>query len=193
MKTLHLDKNGIRGLSISESFTKEDTHSVLAGVVVSNDFLIDGFVFGRATIRGDDITEQIISMYEKLNRDDISYVLLPGTILSMYNIVDIDKIYEKLQIPIIAVNSNDSSGLQDTIKHHFPDNFDVKLEQYENLGTRQTIQLDTQNEIFLRIRGCTVENCKTLLEKIILQGTVPEPLRVSQTLAKALLKTNSLQ
>ena len=107
MKTLHLEKNGIRGLSISESFTKQDKYSVLAGVVMSNEFQIDGFIFGRATIRGDDITQQIITMYEKLNRDDISYVLLPGTILSMYNIVDIEKIYDYLQIPIIAINSQD--------------------------------------------------------------------------------------
>ena len=56
MKTLHLEKNGIRGLAISESFTKESKHSVLAGVVMSNEFQIDGFILGRATIKGDDIT-----------------------------------------------------------------------------------------------------------------------------------------
>ncbi len=59
MKILHLEKNGIRGLSISESFIKKDVKSVLAGVVMSNEFHIDGFVFGHATIGGDDITEQI--------------------------------------------------------------------------------------------------------------------------------------
>ncbi len=193
MKTLHLEKNGIRGLSISESFTKQDKYSVLAGVVMSNEFQIDGFIFGRATIRGDDITQQIITMYEKLNRDDISYVLLPGTILSMYNIVDIEKIYDYLQIPIIAINSQDSSGLYDTIKHHFPENFGMKLEQYEKLGSRQKIQLHTQTTIFLRMRGCTAEHCKILLDKITLQGSIPEPLRVSQILAKTIFKTNSLQ
>ena len=118
MKTLHLEKNGIRGLSISESFQKEDTHSILAGVVMSNEFLIDGFVFENATLKGDDITEKILTMYDKLNRDDISYLLLPGTILSLYNIVDIDQIFEQLQIPIIAVNSKDSSGLHDTLKQN---------------------------------------------------------------------------
>ena len=40
------------------------------------------------------------------------------------------------------------------------------------------------------MRGCTIENCKTLLDKITLQGSVPEPLRVSQTLAKTILKTS---
>ena len=104
MKTLHLEKNGIRGLSISESFEKQEKHSILAGIVMSNEFLIDGFVFENATLQGDDITEKILMMYTKLNRDDISYLLLPGTILSLYNIVDIDIIFEQLQFPVIAVN-----------------------------------------------------------------------------------------
>ena len=190
MKTLHLEKNGIRGFSISESFEKQDNQSLLAGVVMSNEFLIDGFVFENATLKGDDITEKILMMYEKLNRDDISYLLLPGTILSMYNIVDIDQLFEHFQIPIIAVNSKDSSGLHDTLRHHFPNDFENKIKQYEKLGPRQIIELDSKSEIYLRMRGCTIKNCKTLLDKITLQGSIPEPLRVSQTLAKTLLKTN---
>ena len=190
MKTLHPEKIAIRGLSISESFEKQEKHSILAGVVMSNEFLIDGFVFDHATLRGDDITEKILMMYKKLNRDDISYLLLPGTILSMYNIVDIDIIFEKLQLPVIAVNSKDSSGLHDTLKHHFPNNFENKIQQYEKLGPRQIMHLKSKNELYLRIRGCTVEDCKTLLDKITLQGSVPEPLRVSHTLAKTLLKTS---
>lgn len=34
MKTLHLEKNGIRGLAISESFTQESEKSILAGIVM---------------------------------------------------------------------------------------------------------------------------------------------------------------
>ena len=40
--------------------------------------------------------------YEKFNRDDISYILLPGTILSLYNIVDIEKIHI-LQVSIYSI------------------------------------------------------------------------------------------
>ena len=104
------------------------------------------------------------------------------------NVINI--IFEKLQLPVIAVNSKDSSGLHDTLKHHFPNNFENKIQQYEKLGPRQIMHLKSKNELYLRIRGCTVEDCKTLLDKITLQGSVPEPLRVSHTLAKTLLKTS---
>ena len=76
------------------------------------------------------------------------------------------------------------------MKNIFPNNFENKIKQYEKLGPRQIIYLKSKNEIYLRMRGCTVEDCKTLLDKITLQGSVPEPLRVSQTLAKTLLKTS---
>jgi len=193
MKTLHLEKNGIRGLAISESFTQESEKSVLAGIVMSNEFLIDGFVFGSATIKGNDITAEIISMFEKLNRDDISFLLLPGTILSMYNIVNIEKIHERLQIPIIAVSTQDSSGLIDSIKYHFPSNSENKLKQYKNLGPREKILLETKNELFLRVRGCSIQECNVLLNKIIIQGGIPEHLRVSQLLAKTIFKSNLSQ
>jgi len=99
-----------------------------------------------------------------------------------------DKISEHTQIPVIAVNTNDSSGLTDSIKKHFPENFKKKLEEYQNLGHREKILLDTNNEIFVRLKGCTITECTTLLNKLTLQGAISEPQRVSQLLAKTMLK-----
>ena len=105
MRSLHLEKNGIRGLAISESFRQDSEKSVLAGIIMSNDFVIDGFVLGNTTIKGDDATDQIISMYKKLERPDICYIIISGIIISLYNMVDIKKIYDTLMIPVIGVTS----------------------------------------------------------------------------------------
>ena len=110
MRSLHLEKNGIRGLAISESFRQDSEKSVLAGIIMSNDFVIDGFVLGNTTIKGDDATDQIISMYKKLERPDICYIIISGIIISLYNMVDIKKIYDTLMIPLIGVTYADSSG-----------------------------------------------------------------------------------
>ncbi len=83
MRKLHLEKKGLRGLVIAESFTKNSEKSILAGVVMRRDFVIDGFVFGKTTLEGDDATETILSMYKKLNRPDISYLLISGIIISI--------------------------------------------------------------------------------------------------------------
>ena len=184
----HLGKKGLRGLAIAESFRQNSTRSVLSGIVIRQDFVIDGFVFGRATIEGNDATDSILEMYEKLNREDINYVLISGLIVSMYNIIDIKKIYDSLKIPIIGVSYKNSAGLEDSIKHHFPNSFESKIYAYQQLGKREKIVLKTSYDVFIRKEGCTLSDVKQLLNKITLHGNNPEPLRVAQILAKSLLQ-----
>jgi len=187
MRSLHLEKNGIRGLAIAESFRQDSKKSILSGVIMSNDFVIDGFIFGNSTLKGDDATEEIISMYNKVERPDISYILISGVVISLYNIIDIKKLHDILQIPIIGVTYKESDGLEETIKKHFPDDYKEKLEKYSMLGTREKISLDTSFDLYVRNEGCTTLESKQLLNKITLQGSVPEPLRVAQLLAKTML------
>ena len=184
----HLEKNGLRGLAIAESFRQNSTRSVLSGIVMRQDFVIDGFVFGGATLEGNDATDSILQMYEILDREDINYVLISGLIVSMYNIIDIKKLYDSLKIPIIGVSYKNSTGLEDAIKHHFPKSFESKIYAYQRLGKREKITLKTSHDIFIRKEGCTLRDAKQLLNKLTLHGTVPEPLRVAQILAKSLLQ-----
>lgn len=185
MNHLRLEKKGLRGLAIAESFRETDLKSKLAGVVMRRDFVIDGFVFGNATIEGDDATDVIISMYEKLDRDDISFILVSGLIISMYNIVDMTKLWKSTKMPIIGVTYEKSYGMEDAIRHHFPNSYESKIKQYQNLGTRTKISLHTKHDIYLRVEGCDMKEAKKLLDAFTLQGAIPEPLRVAQILAKA--------
>lgn len=191
MNHLHLEKKGLRGLAIAESFYDCETKSHLAGLVMRRDFIIDGFVFGEATIGGDDATDSIISMYGRLARQDISFILLSGLIISMYNIIDIKKLWKSVRIPVIGVTYEESDGIEAAIMHHFPGNYQNKLLEYQKLGPRTKVLLHTKHEIFLRIEGCEVKEAKKLLDAFTLQGAVPEPLRVAQLLAKSKLNLNS--
>ncbi len=190
MRKLHLEKKGLRGLVIAESFTQNSKKSILAGVVMRRDFLIDGFVFGKATVEGDDATETILSMYKKLNRPDISYLLISGIIISMYNIIDLKKISQSLDLPVIGVTYQDSEGIEEAIRHHFPDSYESKLKEYQELENREKITLHTSYDIYIRKEGCTLSDVKHLLNELTLQGSFPEPLRVAQLLAKTLLSSN---
>ena len=190
MRKLHLEKKGLRGLVIAESFKQNSKKSILAGVVMRRDFLIDGFVFGKATLEGDDATETILSMYKKLNRPDISYLLISGIIIAMYNIIDLKKISQSLGLPVIGVTYQDSEGIEEAIRHHFPDSHESKLKEYQELEKRDKITLHTSYDIYIRKEGCTLSDVKHLLDELTLQGSFPEPLRVAQLLAKTLLSTN---
>ncbi|MFQ5475549.1 MAG: DUF99 family protein [Nitrosopumilus sp.] len=188
MRSLHLEKKGLRGLAIAESFKQNSLKSIFSGIVMRRDFVIDGFVFGSATLEGDDATDTILEMYDDLQRPDISYVLISGLIVSMYNIINIKKLYESLKIPIIGISYNDSSGLEDALKHHFSNSFESKIIAYQKLGKREKITLNTSHDVFIRKEGCTLNDVKHLLNALTLHGSVPEPIRVSQLLAKTLLQ-----
>ena len=188
MRHLHLEKSGIRGLAIAESFSQNSKKSVLSGIVMSTDLVIDGFVMGHSTVGGDDATDVIVSMYEELGRSDVSFLLISGIIISLYNMIDVKRISEKTGLPVIAITHDESDGIEDAIKHHFPDSYKSKLAEYSKLGSREKITLHTSHNLYIRNEGCTVLEAKQLLDKITSQGSVPEPLRIAQLLANTLLK-----
>lgn len=184
MNHIHLEKKGLRGLAIAESFKQGNLMSRLAGVVMRHDFIIDGFVFGKCTVEGNDATDEILDMYFRLNRDDISYIMISGLIISMYNIVDIKKIWQVTKIPVIGVTYEESEGIEDAIIHHFPNSYEGKLEQYHKLGKRIPMTLHTDHKLYVRNEGCSFDESKKILDMLTLQGSIPEPLKVAQLLAR---------
>ena len=188
MRHLHLEKHGLHGLAISESFSQDSKKSVLSGIVMSTDLVIDGFVLGHSTVGGDDATDVILSMYERLGRPDVSFLLISGIVISLYNIVDVKRISEKIGLPVIGVTYKDSDGIEEAIKHHFPKSYESKIVEYSALGKREKITLHTSHDLYIRNEGCTMTEATQLLNKLTLQGSFPEPLRISQMLASTLLK-----
>ena len=104
----HTEKRGIRVLGIAESFRKTSTCSTLAGIVMRRDRIIDGMVFGNVTIEGNDSTQNILSMYRSLKRNDINCIMLDGLIISMYNIIDGQELRDNTNVPVIAITFKDS-------------------------------------------------------------------------------------
>ena len=156
---------------------------------MSTDLIIDGFVLGHSTVGGDDATDTILAMYKKLDRPDVSFLLISGILITLYNIVDLKRISGETGLPVIGVTYEESKGIEDAIKHHFPDSYKSKLAEYSKLGSREKITLHTSHNLYIRNEGCTLLEAKQLLDKITLQGSVPEPLRIGQLLANTLLKS----
>lgn len=182
---LHLNKRAIRALGVAESFESGDRKSTLAGVVMRSDLVTDGFVIGRATVEGDDATKAIARMYRKLGRNDVNAVILSGCIISLYNMVDVDALSEKLDVPVVCVTYKESRGIERSIKHHFGKDAPKKLEAYKKLGGRRRLVLKTGYTVYFRASSITDLEAERLLNIFTLQGGVPEPVRVAKLLARA--------
>ncbi len=189
--TLHINKKGIRVLGIAESFTRDYDKSVLAGVVMRSDWIIDGVAFDEITVGGMDATEGVLRIFDSLQRDDINVMMLNGCVISWFNIIDIKAVYEQLQIPLMCVTYEESEGLEGHIAKHFdaPER-DYRIEAYKRLGNRVAVKLHTNYEVLIRFLGLDKKEAAAVLKKFTTHGRVPEPLRVAKIAARAALRSN---
>ena len=182
---LHLNKPGIRVMGVAESFRPGQKTSTLAGVVMRSDLIVDGLAVGRTSIGGDDASASIYSLFRKLRRNDVNVIMVSGAILSLYNIVDIVELSQKTGLPVICLTYKETSGIEDSIRRHFPDHPEAKLEAYRSLGGRRKLRLKSGHFVFARTSGLDDSEAKSVVEMFTLQGSIPEPVRVARLLARA--------
>lgn len=185
---LHLEKKAIRVLGVAESFRPNDVYSTLAGVVMRSDLVIDGFARGTLRVSGSDGSDAVLRLFNGLRRNDVNAVMISGSVLSLYNVLDIDSIHLKLRLPVLALSfSKSKTNLAENITARFsPRVAKRKINLLEKLGESSKIRLATGYDVFLRSSGIDDASSRRLLDRFTLQGGVPEPVRVSRLLAKLL-------
>lgn len=184
---LHLEKKAIRVLGVAESFRPNEDESTLAGVVMRSDLVLDGFAINRLTVSGSDATRSVLKLVQKLHRNDINAIIISGSVLSLYNVLDIEEVYNDLNIPVVALSFRKAkSDLYRNVEAKFPSSVaKEKLRLLEKLGNSTKQKLFTGYSVFVRCAGLSDRDCSRLLNKFTLQGAVPEPVRVARLLAKA--------
>ena len=160
---MHLPKKGLRALGIAESYAGRE-YSTLAGVVMRKDLRIDGFSFGRVTVGGTDATDAILGMIHDLDRQDINVVLLSGCVIAWFNVIDPGLIAAESGIPVICVTYEESDGLLDDIRHHFPGD-EQRVQSYLRLGDRVPVDLDTDQDDLPAGSGDRVPGCSPVLPR----------------------------
>lgn len=191
---LHLNKPGIRAMGVAESFRPTQKTSTLAAVVMRSDRVVDGIAVGRTSIGGDDASASISALHRRLKRNDINVMMVSGAILSLYNIIDIDELSRKTKLPVICLTYRETSGIEDSIRRHYPDHPEGKLEAYRRLGVRKKLKLKSGNFVFARTSGLEDAETQSVIEMFTLQGSIPEPIRVARLLARVLsLRLSSRQ
>ena len=180
---MHIAKKGLRVLGIAESFSSRD-FSVLAGVVMRKDLRIDGISFSRITVGGMDATEGVLELFRQMERKDINVILVSGCVIAWYNILDPSRVSRETGLPVVVVTYEDSDGLKDEIAHHFPGD-SARITAYESLGERSPLSLPTGHTIYLRSFGLDLHDAGRLCRDLILDGKIPEPLRIARLMARA--------
>jgi endonuclease V-like protein UPF0215 family len=150
------------------------------------DLRIDGFSVCTPTIGGCNSTEELVSMFNRLNRKDIRAWMLGGSVISWFNIVDISALHECTDTPVICISYHPSDGIEKYLKEYFPENWKTRLDILERTGDRKIIHLKTGHSLYLSVAGVGVSRARSLLDKMTIDGRVPEPVRVARTIAAGL-------
>ena len=184
---MHIAKPGLRILGIAESYSGRE-ESTIAGVVMRKDLLIDGVAFARVTVGGSDATDAIIRLFTRLGRRDINLMMVSGSVIAWYNIIDPVAVQDATGLPVIVTTYEESEGLAEDINRRFPGDT-RRLAAYQRLGDRIPVRLHTGHDLFIRPYGLPPEDAGRLCNDVTYEGRVPEPVRVARLIARGLVRS----
>ncbi len=130
----------------------------------------------------------IIDLVERLDREDVRYIMVGGIALAWYNMLDMHRLHDAVDRPVIAVTFEESGGLLESLETEFAgDEFDERREIYLNQPPRRELAVDGET-VFVRHVGMDAEEATEADEVVRAftpEGGRPEPLRVARLAARA--------
>lgn len=190
-------KPEIRVLGIDDGvFTPHTKGTVdVIGVVFRGGYWLDGVMRTQVEIDGMDATKKIASMIvESPHYDQLRIVMLNGVTMAGFNVVDIEDLYEKVKLPVIAV-TRDKPNFDDIRKalQNLPQS-ENRWKAIEKAG--RIIEVRTrrgEEPIYAHATGVSEEDAKRILKGTSTRSNIPEALRVAHLVASGLglLKRNA--
>lgn len=176
-------KAGVRALGVAESYRTQT--STLAGAVVRANRIVDDFVFGSCTAGGTDATDTVSTLFDRLDRPDIQYVLVAGIAPAWFNVVDLHALADATDRPAISVSFEDSDGLTDSIRDAFDGReASRRLATYHAQPDRREVTVG-DDTVFVRSVDIPADEAADVVRAFTPEGGRPEPLRVARLAARA--------
>ncbi len=182
----------MRVLGIDDApFSFRDGKVPIVGVVARLPGYVEGVMTSEVTVDGEDADRSIIEMlFHSRYRDQIRMVMIDGTSLGGFNVVDIDVLFQTTGLPFCTVTRHrpDLDSMRSALQKHFPD-WERRLEV---VGRQRLNEIQTKHgPLFVSVTGTTIKEAKELLSASTIQGTMPEPLRLAHLIAAAIVKGES--
>ena len=176
-------KAGVRVLGVAESYRGQT--STFAGVVVRADRAVDGFALGACAVGGTDATRTVASLFDRLDRQDVRYLLVAGIAPAWFNVLDLHEIEAAVDRPVVSVTFEASEGLESAIRDAF-DGEDARrrLATYRAQPDRRAVSVNDET-VFVRSVGVPDDEAADVVRAFTPEGGRPEPLRVARLAARA--------
>jgi endonuclease V-like protein UPF0215 family len=135
------------------AFSDAESVATCAGAVVRADRVVDGLEYGRATVGGDDATDTVCDLIERIDRPDVTALLLAGVAPAWFNLLDPERLHEQTGLPTLALSFEASPGLEPAIREQFDgDAREWRLDAYRSLPPRRSLTVNDER-LFVRAVG----------------------------------------
>jgi endonuclease V-like protein UPF0215 family len=172
------------GLAVSTPPGAAPVVATVAAALVRADRAVDDLAFSTCTVGSTDYTDAVVDAVESLGREDLQYVLSAGVAPAWFNVLDLRRVHEAVDRPVLSVSFEASPGLADALREHFSgDDLERRLDTYERQPPRVAVPgLDA----WVRAVGVDADEAVAVVRALTPAGERrPEPLRVARIAARA--------
>ncbi len=141
---------------------------------------LDGIISGSIRKDGVNATDKIALLIERSKfASQIKLVMLQGIALGGFNVVDIQRLHQKLNIPVLVVarRAPNLTAIKSALLNRVPGGI-RKLRLIERAGKMEPIA-----GVFVQRAGITLSEAGKVIGRFAVVGRIPEPLRVAHLIA----------
>ena len=173
-----------RFIGFDDSF--RDGVAYIVGCVTAGSY-VEGFLIDKIEIDGFDVTDKIIKLVNSSKfKIQLKCIFLDGITFGGFNIADIEEIYNRTGIPVVAVMRRMPNFEEINKALRSLDRFEERLKLIEKAGEIHEVE-----GLFVQIKGCEIDDAKTFIRASRLKGKIPEALRIAHLVASALIHGES--
>ena len=193
LKRFRCIKPEIRVLGVDDGIFVPHTKGTvdIVGVVYRGGYWLDGVMRTEVIIDGMDATEKIASMIKKSpHYDQLRVVVLNGVTFAGFNMVDINELFKRVDLPVIAVvrEKPDFAEIRKALKN-LPES-ERRWEAIESAGKIIKVQTrNTEEAVYMQIAGVSQKDAEKILKSTSTRSNVPEALRVAHIIASGLARS----
>jgi len=175
--------------AINDGSFKKEKHeeTTITAVTIQGKLYIENIETTKVKIDGTRATEKIIKLHKNSNHiKQSNQILLHGTTISGFNILNIPKLHRETQKPVLTVlrKKPDKQKVEKAVKN--TENHEKKL---ETIKQNPEYKKHPNKNIYYTNTGTPKKEAEITLERLIHKGNYPEPLRIARLTAKAITET----
>lgn len=159
----------------------------LIGAVFAN-LRFDGVLIGEIEKDGADAAATLIELIRRSRfREHLQLILLQGIAFGGFNVVDVNRLYEELDLPVLVVSRRrpDFAAIRRALFTRIPDG-QQKWALIERLGP-----MEAAGRVQVQRVGITLPQAKAVVERFAVHSQLPEPLRAAHLIAGAIANGES--